>query len=285
MKKIAILSSGGSETPGRLIKMFNQGSRLHVELIVTDRENSGFEELLSDSGVEIVFLPREVWHGDGDELLGLLSSHGIDIVALDKLKGIVPVAVEKEYSDRMIELKDSEEAPRQLVAMLSNNLSKGDSLERNADEPIVSSSSQRVRPVPPPVPKSVDEEWAETLQVRFDPAQVKATPVPPPVPVEERQEQKGKERPYFLRYESTQPQPPAAPMPSTYLIWAVLATVFCCLIPGVVAIVFASQVSTRYAVGDMDGARRASRRAQIWIIISIVLGVVSAGLYLPIMLL
>lgn len=74
------------------------------------------------------------------------------------------------------------------------------------------------------------------------------------------------------------------PMPSTYLVWSIVMTVLCCFIPGIVAIIFSSQVSSRYYIGDYEGAQRASNRAQIWIIVSFVLGVLSASLYLPIML-
>ena len=72
-------------------------------------------------------------------------------------------------------------------------------------------------------------------------------------------------------------------MPPTYLVWAVVMTLLCCFVPGVVAIIFASQVSTRYYNGDFEGARRASDQAQIWIIVSFVLGVLLATLYAPLM--
>ena len=74
-------------------------------------------------------------------------------------------------------------------------------------------------------------------------------------------------------------------MPPTYLVWAVVMTVLCCLPAGVVAIVFACQVSSKFYAGDMEGALRASERAQIWIIVSFVLGVLANTLSLPIMLL
>lgn len=75
------------------------------------------------------------------------------------------------------------------------------------------------------------------------------------------------------------------PMPRTYLLWAILSTIFCCFIPGVIAIIFSSLVSSRYYNGNYDGARKASRMAEIWIIASIVLGVVSYSLYIPSMML
>ncbi|QQP95552.1 CD225/dispanin family protein [Lysobacter enzymogenes] len=67
-------------------------------------------------------------------------------------------------------------------------------------------------------------------------------------------------------------QPVAATPPyPNYLVWSIIVTVlgacFCCLIgaaPGVVAIVFGSQVSSKFAAGDDAGARRASEQAKLW---------------------
>lgn len=68
-----------------------------------------------------------------------------------------------------------------------------------------------------------------------------------------------------------QPIHTAASPYSNYLPWSITLTVlgacFCCLIgaaPGIVAIVFGSQVNNKYAAGDEDGARRASETAKIW---------------------
>ena len=60
--------------------------------------------------------------------------------------------------------------------------------------------------------------------------------------------------------------------PDNYLGWAIAATLLCCMPLGIVAIVYASTVKTRYNRGDYDGAVKASDRAQWWIIFSIVLG-------------
>lgn len=73
------------------------------------------------------------------------------------------------------------------------------------------------------------------------------------------------------------------PMPPTYLVWSVVMTILCCMIPGIVAIIYSAQVSSKFYQGDMEGARRASERAQIWIIVSFVLGVLCNTLYIPLM--
>lgn len=114
-----------------------------------------------------------------------------------------------------------------------------------------------------------DQEWADVLKINFTPPPVPGS-TPPPIPEQNSSENPGHED--------------VPPMPSTYLIWSILTTVFCCFIPGIVAIIFSSQVSSRYFGGDFSGAYRASRMAEIWIIVSFVLGVLSATLYLPIML-
>lgn len=56
-----------------------------------------------------------------------------------------------------------------------------------------------------------------------------------------------------------------------YLVWAILITIaslcLCCVvgtIPGIVAIVFASQVNKKLAAGDRSGAEQASKNAKLW---------------------
>jgi hypothetical protein len=56
--------------------------------------------------------------------------------------------------------------------------------------------------------------------------------------------------------------------PTSYFGWAVLCTIACFMPFGVVAIVKASQVKPRWAQGDLDGARRASRTAKAWCLLA-----------------
>lgn len=66
----------------------------------------------------------------------------------------------------------------------------------------------------------------------------------------------------------------SGPPPPNYLAPAILATVFCCLPAGIVAIVKAAQVNTLWERGDVAGARAASASAKQWAIISAVAAVV-----------
>lgn len=64
-----------------------------------------------------------------------------------------------------------------------------------------------------------------------------------------------------------------------YLTQAILVTVCCCLIPGIVAIVYAAQVNGYLRVGDLAGAQRCSRLAHIWSWVGFGLGVTCALIY------
>ncbi len=52
--------------------------------------------------------------------------------------------------------------------------------------------------------------------------------------------------------------------PPSNMVWAVLATVLCCMPVGIVSIVYSCRVGSLYAKGDFVGAKRASDRAAYW---------------------
>src|SRR6202163_3571434 len=64
-----------------------------------------------------------------------------------------------------------------------------------------------------------------------------------------------------------------------YLVFAILATVFCCLPTGIPAIVFAAQVNAKLQGGDVAGAQAASKNAKMWCLISVGLGLGFIALY------
>jgi hypothetical protein len=58
-------------------------------------------------------------------------------------------------------------------------------------------------------------------------------------------------------------QPTGTPPPN-YLVFAILTTIFCCQILGIVSIVFAAQVNSKWNSGDIQGAMDASKNAKLW---------------------
>jgi hypothetical protein len=60
-----------------------------------------------------------------------------------------------------------------------------------------------------------------------------------------------------------------------YLIPAILSTVFCCLPAGVVSIIFATQVNSKIATGDITGATEASGKAKMFMFVAVGLGLLT----------
>jgi len=65
-----------------------------------------------------------------------------------------------------------------------------------------------------------------------------------------------------------------------YLVWSILATIFCCLPFGIPAIVFASQVDSKLSAGDYEGALESSRKAKTWCWVAVGCGIAALVLYL-----
>ncbi|GAA3971486.1 hypothetical protein GCM10023085_62080 [Actinomadura viridis] len=76
--------------------------------------------------------------------------------------------------------------------------------------------------------------------------------------------------------------PQSAPPPN-HLVWAILTTIFCCLPAGVVSIVFAAQVNSKWQAGDHQGALKASNNAKTWAIVAAVVGLIGSIIYAIVM--
>ncbi|MGB7598801.1 MAG: CD225/dispanin family protein [Candidatus Sulfotelmatobacter sp.] len=82
------------------------------------------------------------------------------------------------------------------------------------------------------------------------------------------------------------PGQPLAPAPQAsavyvqnYLVFAILATVLCCLPAGIPAIIYAAQVNGKLQAGDIAGAQAASNNAKMWCWISFGLGLAFCFIY------
>lgn len=123
-----------------------------------------------------------------------------------------------------------------------------------------------------------EEEWASELNLKYAPP-TQQTP-PPAEYVESTQQAQVATPPSFAQMQSQAPV--QEPMPPTNLVWAIVMTLCCCMVPGIIAVFLSAQVSSRYHSGDIEGAKKASKQTEIWIIVSFVLGLLSNTLQLPI---
>lgn len=70
--------------------------------------------------------------------------------------------------------------------------------------------------------------------------------------------------------------PPLPPV-RNHLVSAVFVTLCCCLPLGVVSLIYAAQVNSRLAAGDVAGAQAASRNAYTWALVGVLAGLLTFG--------
>jgi hypothetical protein len=66
----------------------------------------------------------------------------------------------------------------------------------------------------------------------------------------------------------------------SYMGWAIAVLILCFWPTGIAAVVYASQVGNKLALGDIEGARESSRKAKMWCWISF--GIAIAGVALAV---
>lgn len=64
-----------------------------------------------------------------------------------------------------------------------------------------------------------------------------------------------------------------------YLVPSILVTLCCCVPAGIVGIVYAAQVNTKVAAGDVAGAQESARLAKLWSWIGFACGALAYGIY------
>jgi hypothetical protein len=76
--------------------------------------------------------------------------------------------------------------------------------------------------------------------------------------------------------------PPAKP--DNNLVGAIVSTLCCCLPFGIVSIVYAAQVNTKYSVGDYAGAEASAAKSKQWMWWGVGIGVVVNLIYILVVL-
>ncbi|MGS0748390.1 CD225/dispanin family protein [Halpernia sp. GG3] len=68
--------------------------------------------------------------------------------------------------------------------------------------------------------------------------------------------------------------------PKTWLVESILVTIFCCQILGVISIIYAAGVESKFYRGDIAGAESASRTAKTLVMVSVGVGLLTVVLFM-----
>lgn len=307
--KIVVLASNEGNKALYLYDFFKEGNRIETDCLITDTPDSPLAVKFNAEGIKIFDLRNpDVM----DEIMTRLQSDGVEILAVDGFHAEIPQALREFFGDHIVVLSSPERGPIEVIEAVKK-LNAATTPAQPAEQPkaVISQGKLEVSPQ--------DQEWADALKVDLSeenaPSDVPATEEPTradavkpesdeqptqnpspnqwysqgPAPV--NPQSYGPQNPVQAPYPQAgqnpqmQYQAPREPMPDTYLVWSVIITILCCLIPGIIAIVYSASVSSKYYAGNIEGAKRASRNAQIWCIVSVVAGVIWATLYIPLALL
>lgn len=289
--KISILASGAGEKAKYLHDFFKEGNRVKVESLLTDFPDSPLAHHFREEGIEVVDINL---YNNLDSIARSLKENDVKLLVVDDYVGPLPQEFTDIFGEAVVYPSAVNQAPLEVIEVAERLFYKPKPKTPELKKP----SDQ---------PPTLEEEWAEVLNIDYDPAEEQpaepiesaTSPTPPENPETEEERSEPQiltpppyvEEPQPIVPPQLQSEPPAIkeqgsePMPDTYLLWSVIITILCCFIPGVIAIINSARVSSKYYTGDIEGAKRASRNAQIWCIVSIVAGVIWSTLYLPLSLL
>lgn len=272
-----------------LYEFFKEGNRLKIDLLVTDNPLAPIAATFKAEGIEVAeILPNTT----GAELTDRLRRQGVELLVVDDFSPALPEELREAYGEAIVYPTTPQSAPLDVIVAIDKiNAAKKPHIEQPpAPQPSTGTA---------PVFSEGEKEWAQELDIKAEetaPEGVEQSPTPQPEqqPQPPRYEtshgQQPPQQPGYQGY-GQQPQsgypnyqesaPLPEPMPNTYLVWSVIITILCCLIPGIIAIIYSASVSSKYYRGDIEGAKRASRNAEIWCIVSIVAGIVWSTFYIP----
>lgn len=297
--KISILASGNGEKGLYLHEFFKEGNRITVDSIITDNPEAPVLAPMKEEGIEIFYLLPD--GATTPQIASLLQERGVELLVVDDFEGEVPAPLLEAFGKAVVKPSGVASAPLEVIEAGKRSepsdtpaACNAVELEKEWADVLKDDQPAEDNPAPEETPETPAEnsdnaeapetiETIETIETVDNGApQQPQYQGQPPYGYQQPQQPWGPQQPPTQPWGHQQaPQRPSEPMPDTYLVWSVIITILCCLIPGVVAIIYSASVSSKYYAGDLEGAKRASRNAQVWCIVSIVVGILWATFYLP----
>ena len=286
--KLAIIASNEAEKAQYLYDFFKEGNRITVDALLTDNPESPVAQKMRAEGIDVIFLADPSL---SDRFARLLKERGVELLVVDDFNSPLPEGFKEEFGEAIVYPAHKESAPLEVIE--TANRLKAVAAAPVQPQPRATVSPKAEQPEQKEAAPTVEDEWAEALDIQQEPAGEPQQPQQPQQPPQypygpqqqfqqpQQQFQQQPQQPPQYPYGPQQFQRPTEPMPETYLVWSVIITILCCLIPGIIAIIYSASVSSKYYQGNLEGAKRASRMAQIWCIVSVVTGIIWATLYLP----
>ena len=107
MKNLAIFASGSGTNAENIARLFHQGNKIRVAVVLCNRKNAGVFQRMEKLGVPCRYVPSSVWDNDPQQILDILGPYDIDLVALAGFMRTVRPEIVAAYRDRIVNIHPS----------------------------------------------------------------------------------------------------------------------------------------------------------------------------------
>ena len=107
MKNIAIFASGSGTNAENIARLFHQGNRIRVAVVVSNKKNAGVHQRMEALGVPTLYLPNSVWDNDPAQVVDALRPYAPDLVVLAGFMRTIQPAIIDAYRGRMLNIHPS----------------------------------------------------------------------------------------------------------------------------------------------------------------------------------
>ncbi len=82
MKQLAIFASGSGSNAENIARLFHQGNRIRVGVVLCNRKECGVYQRMEALGVPVIYMPNSSWDSDPERVIETLRPYGIDMIVL-----------------------------------------------------------------------------------------------------------------------------------------------------------------------------------------------------------
>lgn len=104
---VAIFASGSGSNAENIVKAFRNDKEIDVRIVLTNRQNAGVVQRMSDLGIECVYVPNDTWATQPEQILQLLARNNISIIALAGFLRLIHADIIKNYRGRIVNIHPS----------------------------------------------------------------------------------------------------------------------------------------------------------------------------------
>lgn len=82
MKNLAIFASGSGTNAENIARLFHQGNRIRVSVVLCNRKQAGVYSRMEAFGVPVIYMPNSSWESDPQRVIDTLRPYSPDLIVL-----------------------------------------------------------------------------------------------------------------------------------------------------------------------------------------------------------